>query len=264
MIKVMSFNIRYGTANDGANSWHNRKVFALSRIQEFEPDLLGLQECRDDEQAEFVKTNLPAYQFFGAPRGGGGSTALEMAPILFRAAAFRLVRSGLFWLSETPHVAGSKSWDSAFARTATWVKLIHLPSGKPLTFINTHFDYQPAAIEASARVLQNWLAGVQEESPVILTGDFNADKNSAAYLRLVNNATLFDAHRLANPDLGDETTYHEFGKLNKRTAIDWIVVSDQFKVVHAEIDRAQAGDLFPSDHFPALAALDWKTESDAS
>ena len=44
MIKVMSFNIRYGLADDGANHWHNRKSLALARIRAFEPDLLGLQD----------------------------------------------------------------------------------------------------------------------------------------------------------------------------------------------------------------------------
>jgi hypothetical protein len=39
MLKIMTFNIRYGSAADG--------------------DLLGIQECRDDEQAEFVRHSLP-------------------------------------------------------------------------------------------------------------------------------------------------------------------------------------------------------------
>ena len=69
MIKVMSFNIRYGLADDGENHWNNRKSLALARIQAFGPDLLGLQECRDDAQADFVRANLPDYHFFGTPSG---------------------------------------------------------------------------------------------------------------------------------------------------------------------------------------------------
>ncbi|MCI0477813.1 MAG: endonuclease/exonuclease/phosphatase family protein, partial [Anaerolineales bacterium] len=60
---MMSFNIRCGTANDGENRWARRKELAIRRIQTFNPDLLGLQECRDDEQAEFVKNNLRDYDF---------------------------------------------------------------------------------------------------------------------------------------------------------------------------------------------------------
>ncbi|MCX7003171.1 MAG: endonuclease/exonuclease/phosphatase family protein [bacterium] len=157
MIKVMSFNIRYGAAADGANHWDKRKTFALARIQAFEPDLLGLQECRDDSQADFVKAHLPAYHFRGVRREGGGDTALEMAPLLFRQNVFQITKAGHFWLSETPDVAGSKSWGSAFARTVTWVTLVHQPTGRAVTFVNTHFDYQPTAIDGAARFLRQWL-----------------------------------------------------------------------------------------------------------
>ncbi len=81
MIKVMSFNIRYGPAADGENQWDRRKS---SRPAEdsvtLRPDLLGLQECRDDAQADFVKSNLPDFHFYGVHREGEGGTALEMAP----------------------------------------------------------------------------------------------------------------------------------------------------------------------------------------
>lgn len=87
MLTLMTFNIRYGTADDGANHWDNRKHLVLERIRACDPDLLGLQECRDDSQAEFIRENLPDYEFYGVPRGGGSVTALEMAPILFKRSA---------------------------------------------------------------------------------------------------------------------------------------------------------------------------------
>ena len=43
-LKVMSFNIRLGVANDGENHWDKRKELVLKTIQNFGPDLLGLQE----------------------------------------------------------------------------------------------------------------------------------------------------------------------------------------------------------------------------
>lgn len=61
MIRVMSFNIRHGLADDGENRWEKRKSFTLARMRAFDPDLIGIQECRDDEQAEFLKNGLPEY-----------------------------------------------------------------------------------------------------------------------------------------------------------------------------------------------------------
>lgn len=256
MLKVMSFNLRYGTAPDGENRWEKRKPLAFARIQAFAPDLLGLQECRDDAQAEFIKTNLPEYEFYGVRREGEGDTALEMAPVLYRRAAFQMLERGHFWLSETPHVVGSKSWNSTFARTATWAKLIHHATGHILLFLNTHFDYHPPAIDGAARLLRGWLA--QQTTPIIITGDFNAEKDSAAYQLLTDGKTLVDAYRQAWPNgSAREATFHGYGQ-TPELAIDWILVSPHLQAQNASVDRTRAGNLFPSDHYPVLAELAWR------
>ena len=252
----MSFNIRYGLADDGIHRWDNRKSLVIDRIKAFEPDLLGLQECRDDFQAEFIKENLPGYEFFGIPRGGGSVTALEMAPVLFKSSAFRLVTQGCFWLSETPNIPGSMSWGSTFPRTATWVQLVHETSDKELIFLNTHFDYEPSAIEASARLLQRWITQAREKHAIIVTGDFNADKNSSAYRYLTTEAGLVDVFRQIHSGDEDEGTYHGYGQAND--PIDWILASDSFEAVSAKIDRYHSGNIYPSDHYPVTAILEWK------
>ena len=43
-VRVMSYNIRYGTAQDGDNHWDKRKEFLIDTIKAFGPDLLGTQE----------------------------------------------------------------------------------------------------------------------------------------------------------------------------------------------------------------------------
>lgn len=259
MIRVMSFNIRYGRANDGDNHWNNRRHLALARIHDFGPDLLGLQECRDDAQADFVRSSLPDYHFFGVHRQGPGDTALEMAPLLFRRSAFALLDSGCFWLSETPEVCGSMSWGCAYPRTVSWARLACRATGAVLTYVNTHFDYQPAAIVGNARCLHQWLAPIARQTPLIVTGDFNADKESEAYRLLTGDTMLIDALRQVHPPGADEATFHAFGRQEERAPIDWILVSGHFRVVAAGIDRSHAGKLFPSDHYPITAVLAWQT-----
>lgn len=250
MLTLMTFNIRYGLAEDGVNRWENRKSLVLDRIRACDPDLLGLQECRDDSQAEFIRENLPDYEFYGIPRGGGSVTALEMAPILFKKSAFRLVDRGCFWLSDTPQIPGSVSWDAAFPRTATWAKLVHLASGRRLTFLNTHFDYTLSALENSARTIQAWVRKEAGTHPILITGDFNADKTSFAYRLLTEASSLFDIHP------GDEGTFHGFGQADD--SIDWILASDSFRAVSTQIDRFHAEGVYPSDHYPVCASLEWK------
>ena len=254
----MSFNIRYGLADDGENHWDKRKSLAISRIQAFQPDLLGIQECRDDSQAEYVKTRLADCHFYGVRREGDRDTALEMAPALFKKTVFQIIQQGCFWLSETPQAAGSKSWGSTFARTATWIKLLHQPTGKTLTFVNTHFDYQPTAIDGAAQLLQKWLEQTHKDMPVILTGDFNADKSSAAYRHLTGLGMLLDAYRQVHPNGDDEATFHGFGKSEETTSIDWVLISRHFKATEAKVDRTQAGEIYPSDHYPVAVTVNWK------
>jgi len=132
-----------------------RKSLVIDRIKAFDPDLLGLQECRDDSQAEFIKTHLPEYEFLGVPRGGDNITAPEMAPLLIKRSAFLIKLWETFWLSETPHIPGSKSWGSVFPRTVTWVDLTQTATGRSLVFVNTHFDHEASAVRDSAHFLRN-------------------------------------------------------------------------------------------------------------
>lgn len=255
MIRLMSFNIRYGTADDGNLRWERRRSLVIDRIRQFDPDLLGLQECRDDSQAEYVQSQLQEYEFFGVPRGGEDSTALEMAPILFKKAVLHSIQKGVFWLSETPYVAGSKSWESVFPRTAVWIELLHQPTGRSLIFLNTHFDYQIPAIERSADLLRQWLDEALKKHPLVVTGDFNADKDSQAYQQLTGNPSLRDVFKPVPLEDGNEGTFHGYGQ--ELQPIDWMLASHYFKVIQAGVDRYQSGSLYPSDHYPITASLEW-------
>jgi endonuclease/exonuclease/phosphatase family metal-dependent hydrolase len=255
MLKVMTFNIRYGSADDGKNRWNNRKHLVIERIRSFDPDIIGMQECRDDFQAEFIQSQLPEYKFYGVRRANEGETALEMAPVLFKRSAFRPVQKGCFWLSDTPEIVGSKSWGAIFPRTATWAELTHIATDKTFFFLNTHFDYEPSALDESARVLKEWMDQNTQNTPVIVTGDFNADKDSSAYRQLTKNG-LFDTYQIAYPDKSAAGTFHDYGQASD--PIDWILASGHFEVVSAEIDQYHEGGLYPSDHYPVTVALKWR------
>ena len=42
-LRVMSFNIRYGSAGDGPNQWKNRKEMVFDVLRDHKPDIVGLQ-----------------------------------------------------------------------------------------------------------------------------------------------------------------------------------------------------------------------------
>ena len=141
-LTVMTFNVRYGSANDGGNAWPHRKETLVAAIREYAPDLLGLQECLDF-QAAYIVAQLPEYGWFGLGRRTDGTG--EMTPILYRKARFFPVNTGHFWLSETPDLPGSKSWKSSLPRIATWGRLYDPAAEQFIHFINTHFDHRSAS-----------------------------------------------------------------------------------------------------------------------
>ena len=96
-LKIMSFNIRYGSAPDGVNAWSNRRKRLLARLREISPDLLGVQECRSDGQLQDMAAGLPGYAWYGVERGGGSEAGPEMAPVFFRSEKFRLLDHGAMW-----------------------------------------------------------------------------------------------------------------------------------------------------------------------
>jgi len=114
-LKVMSFNIRYGTANDGENSWENRKDFLVDVIEEEDADIIGTQEALRF-QLDYIKESLSDYGVFGVGRDDG-QEAGEYSAILYRLERFDSVESGTFCLSDTPGVPSSWPEGSAIAGT---------------------------------------------------------------------------------------------------------------------------------------------------
>ncbi|HEX2491956.1 MAG TPA: endonuclease/exonuclease/phosphatase family protein [Blastocatellia bacterium] len=262
-VRVMSYNIRYGTAQDGENHWDKRKEFLIETIQAFDPDLLGTQETLGF-QRDYLAEKLVGYEVLGVGRDDGGATG-EMTALYFNRGRFEKLDGGHFWLSEIPDKPGSKSWDTALTRMATWVKLRdrRQPKAKPIVFFNTHFDHrgQQARLE-SARLLRRRVTGFATQCRVIVTGDFNAGEDSPPYLALFGAegnlvSPLRDAYRLLHSTRSaDEGTFSNFkaGAANGQR-IDWIGLSAEWQAVAAAIDRTERGGRTPSDHFAVTAIL---------
>jgi len=266
-LRVMSFNIRYGTAKDGPNHWDLRKEFLVETIKAFKPDLLGTQETIGF-QRDYLAEKLPEYKTIGVGRDDGAEKG-EMMAIYIRKERFDVIGSGHFWLSETPDVVGSKSWDSSLPRMVTWADLKdkQAPDGPRIMWFNTHFDHMGVeARKLAGRLLRERVAE-QKEKAVIVTGDFNSVEASDAYRNLFGaidgqESPIVDTFRVL-PKEKQQTenvgTFSGFVAANRKGGrIDWIGVSSQFKVLSAEIDYTERDGRTPSDHFPVTAVIEWK------
>jgi endonuclease/exonuclease/phosphatase family metal-dependent hydrolase len=260
-LRVMSFNIRYGSADDGPNRWDQRKPVVLQAIERFNPDLLGTQETLDF-QADYLRQQLPEYACVGRTRQRDGPEG-EQCALFFRRTRFEQLAAGHFWLSETPDVPGSKSWDSSLPRMATWVLLEDRRAGsRPVCFFNTHFDHRGAqAREESARLIVRRIEALSRafhDPWVVLTGDFNTTEELAPYQVFApgTEGRLVDTYRAVYPERAPgEATFGGWRGIERGARIDWILVDPRFQVQAASIDRTSEKGRYPSDHYPVTAVL---------
>jgi endonuclease/exonuclease/phosphatase family metal-dependent hydrolase len=259
-LKVMTFNIRYGSAADGENAWDKRKDILLATIRAFDPDLLGTQEVLA-EQADFLAEHLAGHTLVGVGRDDGKRRG-EFSALLFRTKRFEMIASGTFWLSETPEVPGSKSWDSSLARIATWARLgDRAAGGRELVFLNTHWDHRgnEARVE-SGKLIRKWLAEHARGAAVVVTGDLNVTESDAGFRALMDPAAgeprLADVFRIVHFQVQEEeATFHGFSGRRSGRRIDFILASPELVARQAAIDYASRGERYPSDHFPVTAVL---------
>ena len=149
-LTVMTFNVRYATANDGENRWAVRKAMLFDVIRDADADLIGLQEALDAQLGEIVAAS-PAYGVVGVGRDDG-KTKGEYAAILYRRDRFHVSDAGTFWFSDTPAVPASKSWGNNITRICTWARFVDR-GGRAFWHYNLHLDHESQPSRERSTVL---------------------------------------------------------------------------------------------------------------
>jgi endonuclease/exonuclease/phosphatase family metal-dependent hydrolase len=260
-LRVMTFNIRYDTPNDGPNAWPHRRDWVAALIRYHDADAIGVQEALVHMLVE-LDARLPGFARVGVGRADGRDGG-EFSAIIYRTARLELLESGTFWLSPTPEVAGSKGWDAAYERVATWAKFRDRATGCRHLHLNTHFDHVgETARRESARLIRQRLGALSAGLPVVLTGDLNTDPASETLRIFTSDAAvagplLRDAFAVSRePHYGPTSTWTAFKAIEPGRRIDYVLVSPDVGVSRHAILPDRWDDRFPSDHLPVIAALE--------
>jgi endonuclease/exonuclease/phosphatase family metal-dependent hydrolase len=251
MFRLATFNIRT-PIDKPPNAWTCRVDRVRALIQRHGFDVMGLQEATE-KQIDDVLTEGWAYVGVGRDDGKRGG---EASCIFYKKARFEVLDSGTFWLSETPEVVGSKSWDTACTRICTWARMTDRKTGKAFVYFNTHLDHvSPTAKENGMALILKRIQAIDKGIPVLLTGDMNSGPESKPIA--LAKAVLKDAKAISRtPHTGPFGTSNSFNfKKEKTGRIDYIFVSTGVSVLtHATLDDSENA-LYPSDHFPVVAEL---------
>jgi endonuclease/exonuclease/phosphatase family metal-dependent hydrolase len=192
----MTFNIRLDTPVDSMNNWKYRRENAARMIRFYDADLLGTQEVLHNQLQDLLAL-LPEYGFAGVGRKDGKYEG-EYSALFYRKSRFELLKTGNFWLSQTPEVPGSMGWDAACERMVTWGIFKDRETGKKFAAFNTHFDHKGKLARLnSALLLKERTGQIAGNLPVILTGDFNTTEGSEPIQALLEGGKLKDTRRSA-------------------------------------------------------------------
>lgn len=252
--KVMTFNMRYDSQRDIENSWHHRNESVADLINIERPLIVGAQEITDIMKADLEK-HLPDYEIFGMKRTLDG----EATPILYLKDTIELIEGGTFWLSTTPNIPDTKSFNSFCHRICTW-GLFCFKEDRKRTFriFNTHLDHKSE--EAKYNGIKIVYDKVKELNdlfyqPSILMGDFNS-KPDSKIIKLIKEILITDNR---NPTidafdlLEDEnkvTTFHDFTGKTKGEPIDYIFYTKDILVNKTKIYTDKINGRYVSDHYP--------------
>lgn len=294
-VAVMTFNLRYASASDGANNWSNstqapdRRAVVVRTLTNRAPDLVGFQEG-EDVQLDYLAQNLPGYGFERRkPSGGGGN---ENAAFAWNTNRLTLLDRGVFSLGPAP---GGSYWNNTpgtnfdpyvffpdmglgFPRIALWGRFLWKPTGQQVLFYTTHFDFNDEPQVRSAYLIADDARARNAHMPMsplaIVVGDFNSSHFNRDWQFFTGSFStngqtgdFTDCWWQAHASWNNAGTFHGFagGIPAENQRIDWILHRGGFTATNAEVvhDAAVATNLadsttrtqYPSDHYPVIAHL---------
>ena len=279
-MKVMTYNVRYsaGDANSPDNNWEARRDDLANLVESETPDVAGFQEVLPG-QRKWLEARFPGYAFVGDGRNADRVNG-EASPIAFKKDRFEPVKSGTFWLSETPDVPGSKSWKAALPRICSYAVLKDRATGKTFAFANTHTDHKSEeAREKGMLLVIERMKEFSGGAPVVFVGDHNCleyEKPAKSVAKLLKDALYISE----TPPEGSWRTFNFWsykdkelsikdalarpvrersipGDMSDAKRIDYIYVSPGTRVLgYRTIAATRPGTkLYPSDHFPSVAEV---------
>ncbi len=255
---VMTCNVRTPHAKDlkTGDGWESRKDFCIETIKKQKPDIICFQECA---KAQFDDLHAAWPDFTTYCVNGESATSTDPFEVIFVSPRFTPVTSAGYWISETPYIPGSHSWDnSKHPRVILWMRLVDKVTGVEFRVMNTHFDHKgQQAREQGAKMAVADAQAFPPDYPQIFTGDLNAEVTNPC-VSILKAGGWIDSYAQLNGEKDPGFTAHDF--LGDKFAtgdhhgkIDWIFYRGDVKPISSTIIRDQKNGHYPSDHYFVVA-----------
>lgn len=220
-IKIMSYNVC--VSSGGENDWAARRDGAIEMIDEYKPDVIGMQEC-SLYQLEFFAEQLATknYKYIAVSRDTGTEDNNgERCALIYNASQYEVLESGTFWLAEKSNnefvTIPTKGWDAEYLRICTWAILRDKDSSVEFAVYNTHLEYKNLSSEsrgATARVkgldliVEHSKGKMKPNRAVFIIGDMNDSYQSGIFDNLLKEEIPYISTRQYVIDAKDRYDNH--------------------------------------------------------
>ena len=238
-----------------ADRWDRRRSALMATLSRESPSVVGLQEVLPGPAQDIAAALGPEYARIGAGRGRGGRG--EGCPIFFDRSRLELIDQQQLALSDSPDVAGSRSWGNPLPRAMVIGVFRDRRTRASLTVINTHLD--PFSARSRVRAAEQIRREVRRRGlPAVVVGDMNAAAGSPALEAMTRGDLLTDAWTAAaervTPLWGTYSGYRPPVRGGAR--IDWILTTPDIVVERVGVDARLEEGVAGSDHLPVHAAIE--------
>lgn len=241
-ITLLTWNIQVGSEHGPfKNGWNHRKHALIPAIRAANPDVFCTQEAKL-AQLQFIETSVPGFNRIGVGRDDG-KLAGEFCAILYKKSRLKVLKSGTFWLSDTPDTPDT-TWDTPYKRICTHALFKDKINGTEFAVISTHFPLNQVARAKAAKLLAKRVHSMYESYPTLLCGDFNCGPNSEPWNEF---AKMF----LETVDSTHAPTFHLNGV--PAGCLDAIFKDEDIHVAEFKVLNSKYNNIYPSDHFGLLA-----------
>eukprot|EP01113_Clastostelium_recurvatum_P038633 TRINITY_DN5800_c0_g1_i5.p1 TRINITY_DN5800_c0_g1~~TRINITY_DN5800_c0_g1_i5.p1 ORF type:complete len:388 (-),score=27.70 TRINITY_DN5800_c0_g1_i5:63-1226(-) len=219
-IPVMTFNMRLDCEESDPNNHYTKRIHRINELfRSFEPWLVGLQEPFAG-QLLHLQSYLPKHlNVIGYNRNehdlGHPSRHNDFqVGMIYDARHLHLEEQDYYWLSETPRIPESKSWNSMGIRTINIARFTirdGVLAGTHLIAFNTHLDVRSEdarrhQASIAADIISRWKV-LYPHAVFMMFGDFNSVPGQGAHRILTSQ--LSDAW--TNCSLSHSCTTNAFG-----------------------------------------------------
>jgi len=244
-MKIMTCNILNSEIECKSSEfeWVNRGPYCLEQIASQAPDIFGLQECSDQQYADF-KSTFSDYDSYGMNSGRQGEGSPSEA-IFFKRESFTGLDCGGYLL------------DGETGCIANWVMLRDEKTSGMVQVTNTHLiwgkdDRRLGQLENIIR--QTSLVG--SEVPQILMGDMNSVQDGPELKLLLDSGWVDSYAAVHGPGrpIGTNNGFCSADRDDEHAKVDWILTKGPWQFDEVEVIRERKQCVPASDHYFVTAS----------